>query len=110
MRRYYITPPATDIPEFLKRSYVMDVPTKIQELIHWSKLEYNKAVREASLKGAMRFVTFLHKEYSAYRILAESDGFKEMLSLLNDENYNQLSSRERQFIRRTYEMFKALGG
>jgi len=109
-RRYYITPPITDIPEFLKRSYVMDVPAKIREMIQWSKMEYNKSVRQANLKGAMRFVLFLQREYSAYRILAESDTFKDILALLNEDNYNQLSSRERQFIRRTYEMYRALGG
>lgn len=88
----------------------MDVPQKIRELIAWSKLEYNKSVRQANLRGAMKFVMFLQKEYSAIRILAESEEFRDILKLLNEENYNQLTGRERVFVRRAYEMYKALGG
>lgn len=114
MRRYYITPPKVtkDIPEFLrKRGYdSVNIPFKVQELIRWAKLEYNQAMRQANLQGAMRFVLYLQREYSAYRILAESEGFKKILRLLDNETYNQLNSRERQFIRRTYELYMALGG
>ncbi len=109
-RRYYINPPVmpNQLPAFIARSYVMDVPSKVSELIKWSKAEYTKAVVEATRHKALKFVTFLHKEYSAIRILAESEGFMDLINLLNEENYNQLSGRERVFIRRAYEMHKAL--
>lgn len=113
-RRYYTEPPKNglDVPYFVKNHYNYDEPTAfanyIKELIVWATKEYRSALRSAAERGAFRFVKFLNEEYSPMRILAESDGFKELLGLVDAENYNKLSIRERVFVRRAYELFRAL--
>lgn len=109
MRRYYTNPPPmpNQLPAFMVKRYY-DVPTKVQELIQWANREYNMAVRDANRRKSMRVVMFLQQEYSAIRILAEAEGFRELLGLITQENYNQLSGRERIFLRRAYEMYRSL--
>jgi hypothetical protein len=109
MRRYYTNPPPmpNQLPAFMVKRYY-DVPSKVRELIRWSKKEYTRAVLEATRHNAIKFVRFLHEEYSAMRVLAEAEGFADLLNLLNDENYNKLTLRERVFIRRAYELYQSL--
>lgn len=111
-RRYYTDPPVRsyDVPPFIYKHYDVDefIAHQIQKMIVWSNHEYNKALQTAYRQKAIRFADFLAKEYSAMRVLAESEGFKELLSVLNEKNYNKLSGRERVFLRRAYEFYKAL--
>lgn len=111
-RRYYNDPPirSYDVPAFIKKHYDMDeyIAQQIQKMIQWSTREYNQALRTAYRQKAIRFADFLAKEYSAMRVLAESEGFAELLAMLNDRNYNKLSGRERVFVRRAYQFYKAL--
>lgn len=111
-RRYYNNPPTTsyDVPDFIRRHYNYDIhiSSQIRDMIQWSIKEYNQALRTAYRQKAIRFADFLAKEYSAYRVLAESEGFGELLGLINENNYNKLDARERVFVRRAYEFYKAL--
>jgi hypothetical protein len=113
MRRYYVTPPTNkrDVPFFIRKHYNYDEPAVfagyVKELIVWATQEYRAALRSAAERGAFRFVKFLNEEYSPMRILAESEGFKEILKMMDERNYNILSGRDRIFVRRSYELFKA---
>lgn len=109
MRRYYTSPPPmpNQLPAFMVKRYY-DVPSKVRELIQWAQKEYNTAVRDANKRKSVRVILFLQREYSAIRILAEAEGFRDLLGLITNENYNQLSGRERVFLRRAYEMYKSL--
>lgn len=109
-RRYYYQPPTTPdkLPPFMRSKYY-DVSSSIKRLIQWSKMEYNKMVVEATRhRLSIRAVRYLHEEYSAMRVLAEMEGFRDLLALVNEENYNQLDGRDRVFLRRAYEMYVSL--
>ena len=105
-RRYYVAPPTQgDIPLFLKKAYLV---THLRKLIEWSKQEYTMGMNYLNKHASMKTILFFQREVSAMRVLAESEEFREVLDLINETNYNQLSSRERVFIRRAYELFRAL--
>lgn len=97
--RYFNEPPS--LPDYFYRHYTVRA---FRALISWSKKEYDDAVRLFSKRGAMKTVKYLNEEYSAMRVLAEMPGFRRIVSLLNENNYNLLDARERQFIRRAYEI------
>ena len=107
MSRKYYTPPPTqgDIPAFLKKAYLA---RHMKELIEWSKREYTTGMNFLNKHASMKTIMYFQREVSAMRVLAESEEFREVLDLINETNYNQLSSRERVFIRRAYELFRAL--
>ena len=107
MSRKYYTPPPTqeDIPNFLKKAYLSKY---MKELISWAKLEYNTGLNYLTKHASIKTVQFFMEEVSAMRVLAESEAFRDVLEYLNESNYNQLSGREKVFIRRTYELFRAL--
>lgn len=105
-RRYYTPPPTQgDIPAFLKKAYVIRY---VRELIKWSWDEYETGLQYLTKHASTRAIRFFINEYSAMRVLAESEAFREVLEYLNKDNYNQLSGRERVFIRRAYELFTHL--
>jgi c-di-AMP phosphodiesterase-like protein len=105
-RRYYTPPPTQgDIPAFLKRAYLAN---HMQNLIEWAKHEYNVGMNYLNKHASMRTILYFQQEVSAMRVLAESEEFREVLEYLNEDNYNKLSHRERAFIRRSFELFKAL--
>lgn len=105
-RRYYTQPPTQgNIPAFLKKAFLTDY---IRNLIEWSNREYTLGMNYLNKHASMKTILFFQREVSAMRVLAESDAFKEVLEYMNEQNYNKLSARERRFIRRTYELFRAL--
>lgn len=105
-RRYYTPPPTQgNIPAFLKKAYVVKY---VRELIKWSWNEYETGLQYLTGHASSRAIQFFVNEYSAMRVLAESEAFCEVLQYLDKGNYNQLSGRERVFIRRSYELFTAL--
>jgi hypothetical protein len=105
-RRYYTPPPVQgNIPAFLKKAYAIKY---VRELIKWSWDEYETALQYLTGHASSRAIRFFINEYSAMRVLAESEAFREVLGYLNEQNWNQLSGRERVFIRRAHELFTAL--
>jgi len=105
-RRYYTEPPTQgNIPDFLKKAYLAD---HMHNLIQWAKLEYTAGMNYLNAHASMRTIMYFQQEVSAMRVLAESEAFRELLELLNEQNYNKLSHRERAFIRRAFELFRAL--
>lgn len=109
-RHYYYQQPVTPdkLPAFLRSKYY-DVPSSVKKLIQWSKMEYNKMVVEASKRRlSIRAVQYLHEEYSAIRVMAEMEGFRDLLAMVNEDNYNQLDGRDRVFLRKAYEMYRLL--
>lgn len=106
-RRYYTPPPSQgDIPDFIKKAYLVD---HMRNLIQWANLEYTAGMNYLNRHASMRTIMYFQHEVSAMRVLAESEEFVEALKYLNEQNYNQLSAREKVFIRRAYELFRALG-
>ena len=101
--RYYTNPP--DIPMFL---YKHRAKKNFGDLIAWSIKEYDDALRLMAKRGAMRTVKYLTEEYSPMRILAEMPNFRAVVAKLDMDTYNELSARERQFIRRAYEIYENL--
>lgn len=107
MSRTHYTPPPSlgDIPAFLKKAFLAK---HVRDLIKWATTEYDTGLTHLMRHASPRTLQFFYNEYSPMRVLAESAGFREALEYLNEQNYNQLSARERKFIRHTYELFKAL--
>lgn len=105
-RKYYVNPPTQgNIPTFLKKHFLAD---HVHNLIQWAEREYITGMNYLNKHASMKTIMYFQQEVSAMRVLAESDMFREILELVNETNYNQLSPRERRFLRRSYELFKAL--
>lgn len=105
-RRYYTQPPTQgNIPAFLKKAYAVK---HVRDLIKWSWNEYETALQYLTERASSKTIRFFINEYSAMRVLAESEAFREMLGYLTKENWDKLNGRERVFVRRSYELFKAL--
>jgi hypothetical protein len=96
-----------DIPPFLKKAYLAEY---MRQLIRWAKLEYNSGMNYLNQHASMRTIMYFQQNVSAMRVLAESGLFREVVDYLNENNFNQLNMRERVFIKRTYELFRVLGG
>ena len=106
-RRYYTPPPTQgNIPPFLKKAY-MDQHMK--DLIQWSINEYEKALQHLSRHATAKTIQFFLNEYSAMRVLAESEAFQDAIGFIDSQNYNRLSGRHKVFVRRSYELFLSLG-
>lgn len=105
-RRYYVEPPTQgNIPAFLKKHFLA---RHIRNLIRWAEREYNTGMNYLNKHASMKTIMYFQQEVSAMRVLAESGLFQDVLESLNETNFNQLSARERRFVRRSYELFKAL--
>lgn len=104
-RTYLPVPTQGNIPAFLKKAYLAD---HIRNLIEWSKREYTMGMNYLNKHASPKTIMYFQHNVSAMRVLAERKEFREVLDLMNEQNYNQLSPRERRFIRRTYELFRAL--
>lgn len=104
-RTYLPVPTQGNIPAFLKKAYLAD---HIRDLIEWSKREYTMGMNYLNKHASAKTIMYFQHNVSAMRVLAENEEFREVLDLMNESNYNQLSPRERRFIRRTYELFRAL--
>jgi hypothetical protein len=104
-RTYLPVPTQGNIPAFLKKAYLADY---MRDLIQWAKQEYTVGMNYLNKHASPRTIMYFQHNVSAMRVLAENEAFREVVELLNEQNYNQLSHRERVFIRRTYELFRAL--
>jgi len=110
MRNYYYQPPTTPdkLPPFMRSRYY-DVPSSVKKFIYWANAEYNKLVREATRHSiSVRAIRYLHEEYSAIRVLAEMEGFRDLIGLITEENWNQLTPKERRFINNAYLLYQKL--
>lgn len=101
--RYYTEPP--NVPEFICKHYGHAVA---KDLIEWAKSEYDMAIKLFTKRGAWKTVSYLSREYSAMRVLAEMPNFRRVVSLISPEEYNRLKFRDRVFLRRAYEIYEAL--
>lgn len=96
--QYIIQPP--DVPEFLyKRNY-----QAWKQLIDWAKAEFQARLIYLSENGYWKELRNLNQNYSPMRILAEMSGYRKLCSLLSGELWNELTGRERVFIRRSFEL------
>ena len=99
--RYYNAPP--DLPSFFFKNPRYS-QSAITELIAWAEKEYRDALRIFAKRKAWRTVKCLSDEYSGMRILAEFPEFRRIASLITQEVWNQLTGRQRVFLRRAFEM------
>lgn len=107
--RYYTLPPE-EVPAFIYKHYPNALVRHAQDLIAWSKKEYNDALRLYARRGEFATVRLLTTNYSPMRLLAEMDGFRRIVALLvrDADIFNSLSGRDRVFIRRAYEVYEML--
>lgn len=110
MRRtdFIPAPKPLPMPLYVYKRYYLHF--HLQNLIQWSIKEYNRRVRYLNQNSSPQMIRFYLEEYSAMRVLAENKMFWDIIKMLTNDNYNKLSARERVFVRRAYEMYKALGG
>lgn len=99
MNSQYVIPPP-DIPEFLYKSNFMAWIT----LISWANKEYKARLRYCAKNGYYRQWTWLHKNSSPIRILAEMPKYRKFCALLNEGIWDMFSARERSFLRKSYEL------
>lgn len=96
--QYIISPP--DLPTFLYKSNA----SALKGLISWATKEHRKRLAYCARRGYFREWKRLHEDYSPVRVLAEMEGFHKICSLITEDVWNELSARERVFIRRAYEL------
>lgn len=96
--QYIIRPP--DIPAFIYKTNV----SAFKQLISWATTEHRKRLGYCARRGYYREWKRLHEDYSPMRVLAEMEGFHKICSLITEELWNELSMRERSFIRKAYEL------
>ena len=102
--RYFNAPP--DVPKFMYKYS----PMAVIQLIEWANKEYNDALRKFAKRKSWKTVQHLASEYSGMRILAEFPEFRKIASLITQEVWNQLTGRQRVFLRRAFEINSALMG
>lgn len=104
-KSYTPIPTQGDIPDFIKKAYLAD---HIRNLIAWSINEYEAGMNYLSKHASPRTILFFQREVSPMRVLAECDEFWEVLKYINETNFNALTARERSFVRKAHELFRAL--
>jgi hypothetical protein len=104
-RTYLPVPTQGNIPAFLKKAYLAN---HVRDLIQWAKQEYTVGMNYLNKHASAKTILYFQHNVSAMRVLAENEAFREVLDLMNEQNWNQLSRRDRLFIRRAYELFRAL--
>lgn len=107
--RYYNPIPVGN-PDFIYRRYPNSIVTDAEKMIAWAKREYNDALRMFAKRGQFDTVRSLSQNYSPMRLLAEAQGFRKMVAFLvqDADVWNQLSGRDRVFIRRAWEIYEML--
>lgn len=103
MTQYIVPPPS--LPTFMYKHYAL---SSLQSLIEWAKSEHQARLVYCAENGYWREFKRLNEDYSPIRVLAEVKGFRKICAALTQDGYNQLSGRERVFIRRAYEMREIL--
>lgn len=109
MSRKYFTPlpDRPNVPEYVMKHYCP--ADYLRTMIQWSIQEFRKGRTNLARTAHPNTFRMFIEEYSPMRVLAESERFQELLSFINERNYNELTGRERVFLRRAYELFRALG-
>jgi len=102
-RPQYINKPPS-FPLFIYKTS----PQALRELVAWANTEYNDWLKYLTKNGYYKQLDYFNKNVSPYRILAEMSGFRRIASLISQKIWNELSGRERVFIRRSYELRDAL--
>ena len=96
--QYVIPPP--QIPMFMFKHY----GRAWRQLIQWSKDEFQARLVYLSEHGYWKELKKMNEEYSPIRILAELHGYRRMCANMTQKVYDDISGRERVFIRRAYEL------
>lgn len=104
--RYYNAPP--DLPDFFY-SNPRYAGNALTQIIEWAKKEYNDSLRLYARRKEWKTVRLLSNEYSGMRVLAEFPEFRRIAALITQDAWNQLTGRQRVFIRRAFEMQSILG-
>lgn len=99
--QYFTQPP--DVPLFL-----CGRASNLRNLIEWATKEYQTAIVITTKRGMFKTLKHLSEEYSPIRILAEMKNFRRICANIKRDDWNELSGRERVFIRRAFEMRDAL--
>lgn len=97
-RQYIIEPPSA--PDYVYSSSVQ----AWFDIMVWSWREYQERLKRHSQKGYYRELNVQTREYSPMRILAEMHGFRRLCTRMNPRIWGRFTARERQFIRRAYEL------
>ena len=95
--QYIQRPP--DLPPFLASR-----ASSLRDLIQWAKSEHQRWIMRCSEHGYYRYLKVLNEEYSPMRFLAEMPEFRRICANIKEYEWNQLSGRERVFIRRAFEL------
>lgn len=98
-----INPPLlnTNLPPFMLKWYLKKIAKR---LVEWSFAEYHSALDFYRKKGDVRSENFIVKNCSEQTVLASHPHFRELCSLLNDDEiWNSLSRRERKIIVGAYQ-------
>jgi hypothetical protein len=105
-RKHWVNPPTLgNIPAFLKKRFFVKY---IRQLIKWAWSEYETGLQYLTEHASSKAIRFFIDEYSAMRVLAESEAFREAIEYIDNNNYGQLTARERVFVRRAYELYTSL--
>ena len=104
--RYYNAPP--DLPDFFYKN-PRYAGNAITQIIKWAEKEYNDALRLLAKRKMWKSLRQMSNEYSGIRILAEFPEFMRIAALITQEAWNQLTGRQRVFLRRAFELHTMLG-
>ena len=94
----YITPPP-NLPMFLYRR-----PSALKNLIYWARKEHSDRMMYCINHGYWKEFKRLNEDYSPMRVLAEMKNFRKICTTLTQGSWDQLTGRERVFIRRAFEL------
>lgn len=104
MSTEYITPPP-NVPFFLFNRAVV-----LKNMIEWAKKEHAARIQFCADRGYYRELKRLNEDYSPMRVLAEVNGFRRICAKITESVWNELTGRERVFIRRSFEIRQLLVG
>ena len=100
---YIVKPP--DVPMFLTSRV-----SNLRQLIKWSQQEHQRWLIRCAEGGYWKYLKVLNEEYSPIRFLAELHGFRRICANITKHDWDNLTGRERVFIRRAFEMRELLLG
>lgn len=103
-RSPFIIPPP-NYPMFMYKFFTSRL---VKELIQWAKDEHLARLRYCAEHGYMRELKRLNEDYSPMRVLSELGNFGQICVSLSKKGWNDLTGRERVFIRRSFELKRLL--
>lgn len=99
--QYFVKPPS--VPIFLSGRV-----TYLRRLMQWAKEEHSRWLQMSIRRGYFETVKYLNEEYSPVRLLAEIQGFRRICARITQRDWDNLTGRERVFIRRAFELRELL--